>query len=170
MPSRWATCQMVSPGRADDHFSVESEEQLVCHRLISLSAPGHLGSQPLIQEELHGRDKGIGRGLSKSADRRVAHGLGELVQKLLVPLPPFEQRHRLVAADPARRALTARLVFEEAQQIDHDVGDVVALGEDDDGMAADERAIFVETCRNRAADRRGSPAECRRRRRPADRP
>ena len=34
---------------------------------------------------LHGGDEGIGRGLSKSANRRVAHGLGEFGQQFRVP-------------------------------------------------------------------------------------
>src|SRR5262245_65425610 len=96
-----------------DHFSVESEQQLVSHRVMSLSASGHPGSQPFVQKELHGRDKSIRRRLSQCADRCVAHGLRKIAEKLLGPLSRLKQCYGLVEATPTRAALYARLVHDK---------------------------------------------------------
>src|SRR6476620_6567078 len=95
-----------------DYISVESEEQLIGHGLmlsvlvgrfcltLSIRLTARLGS--LIREMLHGCDEGIGRGLTKPANRRVAHGLRKLVQQFRIPIVALKQRHRLVAADTTR--------------------------------------------------------------------
>src|SRR6478736_6856983 len=139
-----------------DHISVESEEQLIGHGLmlsllvgpcwptLSIRLTGHPRLGSLIREMLHGGDEGIGRGLAKPANRRVAHGLGKLIQQFGIPIVALKQRYRLVAADTARRALAARLVLEEAQEVEHHRADVVAFRENDDGMATDKRAVFVQ--------------------------
>src|SRR3990170_2127350 len=107
VPSRWATCQMVSPGLAATTLPSRVKSNWSVIASFPLGAPGYFGSQSFIQEELHGRDESIGSGLSQPADRRIAHGLGQLGEQLLVPLPSFEQGHGLVASHPAGRALTA---------------------------------------------------------------
>ena len=75
--------------------------------LVSIWLPRCLCPRWLVGEVLQRRDEGIGSRLTKAADRRIAHGLGELIEKLSVPLPPFEQSNRLVASDAAGRALAA---------------------------------------------------------------
>src|SRR6476620_9776805 len=82
--------------------SVEGEEELVGHlqnfpcpgsllaapssNLISIRLPRRLGSRGLVGEMLQRRDEGIGSRLAKAADRRIAHGLGKLIEKLSVPV------------------------------------------------------------------------------------
>src|SRR5262249_37693744 len=138
------------------HVSVESEEQLIGHGLMlsllvgpccltsSIRLTGHPRLGSLIREMLHGGDEGIGRGLAKPANRRVAHGLGKLVQQFRIPIVTLKQRYRLVTAHTAWRALAARFVLEEAKKVEHHRADVVAFGEDDDGMATNKRAVFVQ--------------------------
>src|SRR5215472_5879512 len=92
------------------------------------SLPGHLGSKPLVEEELHRRDEGIGRSLSKPADGRIAHGLGEFGKQLLIPLALLKQGDRLVATDTAGRTLAAGFVLEETEEIDGDLGNIVFVG------------------------------------------
>src|SRR5215467_3659294 len=109
-----------------------------CSNSYPSSLPGHLGSKPLVEEELHRRDEGIGRSLSKPADGRIAHGLGEFGKQLLIPLALLKQGDRLVATDTAGRTLAAGFVLEETEEIDGDLGNIVFVGKDDDGMAADK--------------------------------
>src|ERR1700758_1369967 len=111
---------------------------LPCSDRHASSLPGDLGSKPLVEEELHRRDEGIGRGLPNPADGRIAHGLGDFGKQLLIPLALLEQRDRLVATDTAGRALSAGFVLEETQEIDGDFGNIVFVGKDDDGMTADK--------------------------------
>src|SRR5262249_40801352 len=115
-----------------------------CSHSYPSSLPGHLGSKPLVEEELHRRDEGIGRSLSKPADGRIAHGLGEFGKQLLIPLALLKQGDRLVATDTAGRTLAAGFVLEETEEIDGDLGNIVFVGKDDDGMAADKGAVLVE--------------------------
>jgi hypothetical protein len=72
-------------------------------------------------------NKGIGSRLPKTANRGIAHGLGKLVEKLAVPLIPLEQGNRFVATHATWRALTAGLILEESQQVEHHCGNVVTL-------------------------------------------
>src|SRR5215475_25045 len=115
-----------------------------CSHSYPSSLPGHLGSKPLVEEELHRRDEGIGRSLSKPADGRIAHGLGEFGKQLLIPLALLKQGDRLVATDTAGRTLAAGFVLEETEEIDGDLGNIVFVGKDDDGMAANKGAVLVE--------------------------
>src|SRR5215467_9233411 len=103
-----------------------------CSLSYPSSLPGHLGSKPLVEEELHRRDEGI------------AHGLGEFGKQLIIPLALFKQGDRLVATDTAGRTLAAGFVLEETEEIDGDLGNIVFVGKDDDGMAADKGAVLVE--------------------------
>ena len=50
---------------------------------------------------------------------------------------------RLLAADPARRALAAALILEEAQQVQRHGSQVVAIGQDDHSVQADEAAVLL---------------------------
>jgi len=56
----------------------------------------------------------------------------------------LHQCYRLFGAGAARGALAAALVLEEAEQVRGRCLEVVLVGEDDDGMAADEAAEMLE--------------------------
>src|SRR5918992_1247339 len=88
-------------------------------------------------DRVHGR-------LAETADRRVAHDLGEIAEERLVPSAVRHDLNRLLRADAARRALAAALVLEELEEIEGDAPHVVLVGEDDDGVAADEAAVRLE--------------------------
>src|SRR4051812_20838689 len=126
MPSRCATCQIVSPGLALTTFPsrVKSNWSVILIILTRsparvaitkpLGTPCDVSTRRLVQEELHSRDESVGCGLTKPADRSLAHGLSKLLEQRLVPYVVLEKRHGLVAAHTAGRALTTRFIFEEA--------------------------------------------------------
>src|SRR5580765_6889068 len=66
----------------------------------------------LVREILHHAGDRIGRRLAQAADRGIGHRLRELVQERSVPARAREQTHRLLGANPARRALSAGFVGE----------------------------------------------------------
>ena len=70
--------------------------------------------------------------------------LAELAEKLAVPALGLHQLHRLGAADPARRALAAALVGEEAQHVERRRPRAVPVGEDHHGRRADEGAVRLQ--------------------------
>src|SRR6266851_4940189 len=86
----------------------------------------------------------VHRRLAETADRGVAHHFGQLAEQILVPARPFHDLDRLLGSNAARRALTAALVLEEAQEVERDLPHAVLVGEDDDGMRADEAAMRLE--------------------------
>src|SRR6185436_5334523 len=126
-----------------NHVSVEGKEELVGHRqnfpypgslfaalssnLVSSRLPRRLGSRGLVGEMLQRCDEGIRSSLAKAADRRIAHGLGKLIEKLSVPVPPFKQSNRLVAPDAAGRALATGFIFEEPQQVEDHCSDIITV-------------------------------------------
>src|SRR5690348_16765708 len=158
MPSRWATCHMVSPGRAATTLPSMVKRSLSVMSACSSKLASRSRIRPLyyrsgspaaslrlVGEMLHRRDEGIGSRLAKTTDRGIAHGLGKFVEQLCVPLPPFEQSNRLVASDAAGRTLAAGFILEEPQEVQDHGSYVVTVGEDDDGMASDKTAVFIQS-------------------------
>ena len=86
----------------------------------------------------------IGRRLAEAADRGVGHRPAEFLEQRLVPCGLLHQLHRLFGADPARRALAAAFVLEEAHEVERHRLHVVLIGQDDDGVGADETAVALE--------------------------
>ena len=120
----------------------------------------------LVGEVLHDAAHGVRRRLAEPADRRVGHGRPSSSSSVGVPALGRHQLDRLRRADAARRALAARLVREEAHEVERRIARAVLVGEDDDGGGADEAAVFGAGCRSRGARRPGAPAGSRPRRRP----
>src|SRR3954464_3135476 len=73
---------------------------------------------------LHAADR-VGGGLAEAADGRVAHDLGQVLERRGVPARRFHQRHRLGGAHAARRALAAAFVGEEAHDVERGVAGLV---------------------------------------------
>src|SRR5215467_16190070 len=66
-------------------------------------------SRDLAREIFDHGEHGIGRGLSEAADRRVDHGLRQLLQQGLIPRSLLDELQSLRGAHPAGGALPARL-------------------------------------------------------------
>src|SRR2546421_11595915 len=90
----------------------------------------------------HQRNRGLDRarsGLSKPADRGVAHRLRDLSEQRDVLAVPRLRKHPLedlllpLRADPARHALAARLVLEKGRDAQKDRAEVGGIVEDDNG-------------------------------------
>ena len=132
---------MVSPAKAEmvSPFSLNS----------IVSAPTglvhlHAIAAPRAGEVLRDAADRIGRRLPEAADRRVGHRDRELFEQRVVPLRRFHQLRGLGGADAARRALAARLVLEEAHQVQRRVARLVVLREDDHRRRADEAAVGLQ--------------------------
>src|SRR5689334_2986683 len=112
-PWRAAAWMMVSPAKAEivSPFSLKSIVSALAARSFSFISD-------LVRKMLGDAADRIGRRLPQAADRRVGHGDRELLQERLVPLPRLHQARRLRGADAARRALAARLVLEEAHEVE----------------------------------------------------
>jgi hypothetical protein len=91
----------------------------------------------------HGQHR-IGRGLAEAADGGVCHHLGQVGEQVGVPVAGAHELHGLLRAVAAGRALAAALVLEEAHQVQRHGLHVVLVGQDDDGVAADEGAMLLE--------------------------
>src|SRR5947209_15958709 len=78
---------------------------------------GHLSpSRDLLRKVFHHRKHRVGGGLPQPAYGCVHHRLGKLLQQRLVPFLFFHELERLCRADPAGRALPARLLGEELHE------------------------------------------------------
>ncbi len=131
---------MVSSDGRDHGLSVQRER----HR------HGHDGRQLLVHYSTsagkvfqHGEHR-IGRRLAQAADRRVHHRLRQLLQERGVPPLRLHQLERLDGADPARRALAARLFGEELHHVARRAGRGVVVRQHDDRRRSDEAAVFVQ--------------------------
>ena len=92
------------------------------------------------------------------------------VSSASIPVRRAHQLDRLLGADPARRALAAALVLEEAHQVERHVLHVVLVAEDHDRGRADEAAVFLQRAEIQRQVVHATRAGCRRTRRRADRP
>src|SRR5262245_51016800 len=123
---RFAAWMIVSPANAEivSPFSLKS--------MVSAAAVARSFSfirSDLVREVLRDAANRIRGSLAQAADRRVGHRDRELLEELLVPFLRLHQLGRLRGADPARRALPARLVLEEAHQVHRRVARAVVLRE-----------------------------------------
>src|SRR6476659_6275815 len=107
MPWRFAVWISVSPANASTPrpFSVIAIVWSWGRALMLFS--------DLVREVLDDAAQGIRRGLTEPADRRVGHRDRQFFEQVAIPVVPLDHAGRLLGADPARRALAARLVGEE---------------------------------------------------------
>ena len=161
-------------GPRGDRFPIEGELQFVCHGVIHqylAGRPARFGARRARQEKNSiAVTKGIWSGLAEATNRCVAHGLGEFSQEFGIPLVLLEKRNRLVASNTARRALPARFVLEELQQIDRYVCEHGPVARRSRWRGYRRRIRICRGCQNREVHRRGAQAGYRRTRRPEDRP
>src|SRR5437868_3749560 len=106
MPSRLATCQMVSPGWAAT--SRPSRVKVILSVIVSPLAERFA---QVIGKIFQNTQERVRRRLAEAANRGVAHGGGKLGQQRRIPRPLLHQLHGLFGADAAGRALPATLVF-----------------------------------------------------------
>src|SRR6266850_7963463 len=122
MPWRFAASMRLSSERPVTvlPFSVNSTGfGAGCPAMISVTVSTATGppSCDFLREVLDDSQRRVWRRLSQPADRRVHHGLRQLLQQRLVPAGPFHERESLCRADAARRALAARLLRKELHEI-----------------------------------------------------
>ena len=105
----------------------------------------------LVAEIAQRREHGVGRRLAKAAERRIAHGEGELlegVKVLLVGLAARDGKSRMrsICERPfaAGRALAAGLARGEAHEVARDVHHAVVLVHDDHAARAHDGAELGE--------------------------
>src|SRR5262249_55521783 len=72
------------------------------------------------------------------------HGVTEFRQQRRIPHAALHELHGLFGADPARRALAAAFILEEAHQVQRRRLDVVLVRQDDDRGRANEAAAFFQ--------------------------
>src|SRR5690606_24226517 len=87
---------------------------------------------------------GVGRSLAQAAYRGIPHDVRQFVQQFQVPCRLLDECKRLGRADPAWRALTTRLVMEEAGEIARSGHSRVLLRQNDDRGRADEAAVGLQ--------------------------
>src|SRR5215813_13150770 len=114
MSRRRAARKIVSPGwMSISRSSMKKVFGLSVSLIVrSCRSPTAQRLGELVGKVFHHADQRVRRGLTQSADRGVAHQLGELVEQAFVPLAVLHQLGRLLGADAARRALAAALVLE----------------------------------------------------------
>src|SRR5262245_10226199 len=108
-PFFFAVSMIFSSGRPITVFplSLNSMGIIASCCVLTLSMSPHL-----LWEILHHGQRRVRGRLPQAADRGVHHGLRQLLQQWLVPLPLFHEGQRLCRAHPAGGALAAGLVME----------------------------------------------------------
>src|SRR6185312_14327791 len=130
VPSRFATSQMVSPSAA-----VTSLPSRVNSIVPAISEVLTEMRQQMIDR--------IWRRLAQAADGRVPHhgfkvAQGGFVKRAIL----LQQGDHLSGSLPARRALAATLMLEKLQQVDYRSLGAVLVGDNNDGVRADEGALL----------------------------
>ena len=103
-----------------------------------------IGADGLAGEVFQDSDEGVGSRLAEAANRGVAHGVRQFCQQTCIPRPLRHQLDRLLAADPAGRALAAGFILEEPEQVQGHGPHRIAIRQDDDGMGADKAAVLLQ--------------------------
>src|SRR5690625_1538134 len=98
----------------------------------------------LFGEVLHGQQDRVRRRLAKTTDGGIHHRAGKLAKERVIPAILADQLYRLLAADPAGRALAAALILEEAQHVERRRLDRVLVRQDHDCVAADEASMRLQ--------------------------
>src|SRR5687767_2857972 len=123
---------MVSPAYA------ETVSPLSLNSMVSAPTGGSfIFMSYLVREMLRDTANRIRRRLPQAADRGVGHRDRKLLQELVVPLLRFHQVRGLGGAHAAGSALAARLVLEEAHQVQRRVARAVGFREHDHRRRAD---------------------------------
>ena len=145
MPSRFATCQIVSPGRPRPARRRA--------RRRSVAAPGDFGRvdahsaasrRSSSGKYLHDRQQRVRRRLARARRSRRRASPAPARRAAPGPSRPLHQPTRLLRADPAGRALAAALVLEEAHQVERRASHVVLVREHHDRGRADEAAVLLQ--------------------------
>src|SRR5262252_1179733 len=119
VPWRLAAWMIVSPAKAEmvSPFSLNS--------MVSAATGSFIFMSDLVREVLRDAADGIRGGLAQAADRRVGHRDRQFLQQRRVPLLRFHEVRGLRGANAAWRALAARLVLEEAHEVQRRVARLV---------------------------------------------
>src|SRR5690349_10082662 len=139
VPWRLAAWMIVSPAKAEivSPFSLNS-------MVSAFPASSFILISDLVREMFRDAADRVGSRLSETADRGVGHRDRKLLEERRVPLLRFHEVRGLRGADPARRALAARLVLEEAHEVQRRVARLVVLRKDDHRRRADEAAVRLQ--------------------------
>src|ERR1700730_13528619 len=150
MPWRFAASIRLSSDRPATllPFSVNSTRLVTgCAavlRSMTVSTATGPPSLNLLRKILDDGERGIRCRLPESADRRVNHGLRQLLQQRLIPAGPLHERERLGRADAGGRALATRLLGKELHEIARGIRCSVLSREDHDCRGPDEAAVLVQ--------------------------
>src|SRR5919198_2796150 len=100
-------------------------------RAATSSSPTPERLLQLLRKILEHAQQRIGRSLTETADRSVAHSVRKFRQQGLVPGTGCHQLGRLLGSHSARGALAAAFILEEAHQIERHRLHIVLVGQDD---------------------------------------
>src|SRR6202043_3353704 len=113
-------------------------------RSMTVSTATGPPSLDLLRKILDDGERRIRCRLPESADRRVNHGLRQLLQQRLIPAGPLHERERLVCAGAAGRALATGLLGKELHEIARRIRRSVLNREDHDRRRPDEAAVLAQ--------------------------